>query len=234
MLNRLAQNDRKRRGEIAEHGFDVEDKKSGRRWTIHEGDQVIFQRTYRRPLPLKPIRNGVSGTVLSLNGTKAQILLEGNGKRWSKADPKVVTINLRREELEQPIAPNYAMHATRFQGSEVDVALCIASGASISNNNSGYSMLTRAREQAHVFINRDTYQRGIKDLAKAWADPVRKYTAHHKFREADTRVMDYETEWERDDPFEREDLEREELTRDELLFREGLTREGLESDGLSW
>jgi AAA domain/TrwC relaxase len=169
LLNRLVQNHRQSLGEIKTEGFHVQDKFSGRRWTIHEGDEITFQRSYKK-LGQKAIKNGVSGTVLSVDNRSGKVQL-------ATSDDQIVSLTLKAVEDTQVIAPNYACHVTRYQGSEVPIALCIPAGPTVTTNNSGYTMLTRGQKESHLFLDRQSMPRGTKDLAVAWAEPEVRKTA---------------------------------------------------------
>jgi hypothetical protein len=227
-LNRLAQNDRIRRGEIKDSGFAVEDTRSGRRWTLYEGDQVTFRRTLQTRQATA--RNGDSGTILSLDDRgKAQVILEGT--------TEVVTIKLRREELEQPAEPNYGLNVSKFQGGQVKYALTKPAGQNITSNNSLLTQVTRGVAESHVFLDQEHYPAGIKDLAKSCAETEVKETAHSRLRDMAEPAVEFEEDLDQDLNLQRETLDREDDLEREPLEREGLERvylgrDGLEVDGL--
>ncbi|RBY87452.1 AAA family ATPase [Blastococcus sp. TF02A-26] len=167
-MNRFIQRDRLTRRELAGQGFEVEDVEQGRRWLIHRGDQVIFLRTYQGDDA--PIRNGTAGTVVGLDPAtgRAQIAL----------GDRLATVWLQASEHRQPVGLAYAQHANKLQGGEVEMVQVMPGGIATANANSGYSQLTRARHEAHVYLDRDTLgDEPFDALARAWSVPYEKRSA---------------------------------------------------------
>lgn len=174
--NRFIQRDRQRRGEIPDEGFVVEDTQQGRRWIVHEGDQVVFLRSYRRH-GQKAVKNGAEGTILSLDldSGKAQVGLEDKG---------IVTVQLASEEDTQPLGLRYAMHAQRLQGGEVPIVQVMPGTPFTSTANSAYSETTRAQHESHVYLDYEDHPEGVESLIEAWSVPVVKKTATRYITEA--------------------------------------------------
>lgn len=175
-MNRFVQRDRIARGELSGRAFKVEDVEQGRRWLLHQGDQVIFLRSYRS-YDENPIRNGTAGTILSLNPDtgRAQIAL----------GDRVAVVDLQAAERTQPVGLAYAQHANKLQGGEVEMVQVMPGDVTTANANSGYSQLTRARHEAHVYLDRATLgDEPLQALASAWSVPYEKRSATWHQRQA--------------------------------------------------
>lgn len=192
--NRFIQNDLRRRGELGGSGFEVEDTEQDRRWTIHENDQVMFLNAYIDGTG-EPVRNGVTGVVLELNPEtgKAKLLLDTG---------RIVVMPLKEQARSQSLGLAYAQHASKLQGGEAPIVLVLPGSEYSASANSGYSQLTRAKTEAHIYLDHETHGPDpIDAVGRAWSVAEHKRTAtwhrdraKHDFNIADpvTAVLAHE------------------------------------------
>lgn len=157
-INRFCQN--QRGGELGANGFTVTELESGREWTLRRGDQVIFLRpVYERGTA--PIRNGTAGTLQHIDDRgRARVQLE---------DGRTTTVRLSAQEWTQPIGLGYAVHVSKFQGSEVKQNIVLPTRG-LANGNNGYSQLTRGVDATHVFIAENEWDTDpVAELGAAWS-----------------------------------------------------------------
>lgn len=182
-LNRFVQYERASRSEIRGPGFEVEDTSQGRRWRLHEGDQVVFLASvWERGQP--PIPNGTEGTVERLASNGSVLVALDNGRR--------AQVHLQAVRETQPLGLAYSQHQAKFQGSEVKFVQSLPSLAT-TEANSGYTQLTRATNAAHVYLDASEApeQAPLETLAERWSEHVevrsaRSYLVENP--EADTAV----------------------------------------------
>jgi ATP-dependent exoDNAse (exonuclease V) alpha subunit len=198
--NRFAQRDRLFRGEIREHGFEVHDAEQDRRWSLHEQDQVIFLRSYKIKGE-EPVKNGTTGVVMSMNvdSGRARVRVDqGDGTR------RIVTVRLNTHELRQPVGLAYAVHANKYQGAEVPVAL-VMPGMGQTTANSAYSMVTRSTRETHIYLDHEGHGRDpVAAVGKAWTEREQKRSALSRLAEVrqqeqsrTERVAEKMRDWER-------------------------------------
>jgi hypothetical protein len=177
IYNRFLQRDRLARHELHGDGFSVHNTNDNRRWTLYEGDHVIFLRgdfTAERN-----IRNGSAGTIVALNTDK--------GKATVKlSEGATVVVDLRRGEHQQPLGLAYAVHAAKFQGHECPVVLFAPGSGYVSDSHSAYSALSRCQREMHVFLDQETHgYEPVKNIADAWKASSQKRTATWHINQAE-------------------------------------------------
>jgi hypothetical protein len=163
-FNRMVQRVRLDAGEIDEfETFTCAELTTGRRWTLHKGDRVIFNKGVYFGLD-EPIMNGTTATVVRMDGDgRCRVQLD-------TADQRTVTIDLPKEAETQPLAPAYACSTSKFQGGEVPVAIVIPGNPGIASLNSGYSAITRSTETTEILLDRATWgENPAHTLAQAWS-----------------------------------------------------------------
>jgi ATP-dependent exoDNAse (exonuclease V) alpha subunit len=177
--NRFVQRDRLFRGEIREQGFEVHDAEQDRRWSLHEGDQVIFLRSYKIKRD-EPVKNGTTGVVMSINADTGRARLrvdQDDGNR------RIVTVRLNPHELRQPVGLAYAVHANKYQGAEVPIAQLMP-GMGQTTANSAYSMATRSTHETHWYFDYETHGADpIANAGKAMTEREQKQSALSKLAE---------------------------------------------------
>ncbi len=168
-MNRFVQRDRLERGEIkGVTGYEVEDLEQGRRWMLHEGDQVIFLRSYSTK-GQETVKNGTTGTILQLGPT---------GRMKVALDDRILVMRLEASEWSQPVGLAYAQHANKLQGGEVEMVQVLPGTEHTATANSGYSQLTRAQHEAHVYLSRDIHtDDALGSLTRAWSVAYEKRSA---------------------------------------------------------
>lgn len=184
--NRFIQSDRKARKELDGDGFEVHDDEQGRMWSLHDNDSVIFLRAQSVGRGEEPIKNGTKGQILDIDKKtkRARLLLE---------DDREVTVPLKEHQKKQPIGLAYSQHVNKIQGDEVKVVQVMPGTEHTANANSAYSQLTRAKEEAHVYLDRDTHGDEPEEaLAQSWSKRVEKRTSLSRLRERD--LMNTHTE----------------------------------------
>ncbi len=145
-LNRLIQLDRADRGELSGRGIRVRATDVQRReWTLFKGDEVMFLEPTETPFGR--INNGTTGTITSLDHetNTAQVYIPS-----VKA---TVPVALRGTAGSQPLGLAYAQHAFKIQGGEIPIALIAPGSLKNTSLNAGYSVLTRAVQQARIYLN---------------------------------------------------------------------------------
>jgi hypothetical protein len=179
VANRFVQRDRLSRGELREQGFEVHDVEQNRRWTIHEGDQVVFLDSYKRRFQ-EPIKNGSVGRVVGLDAQSGQARIEIDRADGSR---EIRRVDLKTDQYRQPVGLAYATHANRIQGAEVSIVQ-VMPGMGQTNANSAYSMVTRSMRETHVYAAKDLHGPDpIKTLGQAWSQREQKQSAHSKMQE---------------------------------------------------
>ena len=182
--NRFIQHDQKARGELKGEGLEVNDDAQNRSWKLHENESVIFLRTYLPSRKEEPVKNGTRGRILELDERRrrATVELEDQRKVWVK---------LHEHEQSQPMAPAGAQHANKIQGDEVEVVQVMPGTEHTANANSAYSQLTRARREAHVYLDRETHGDDPEQaVAESWAKRVEKRTSLSRLRERELLKRD--------------------------------------------
>ena len=150
--NAFIQHDQKARGELKGDGFRVNDDEQNRTWLLHENESVIFLRSYLPSKKEEPVRNGTRAKILNIDERRgrATVQLEDQRKVWVK---------LHEHEKSQPMAPAGAQHANKIQGDEVEVVQIMPGTEQTANANSAYSQVTRAKREAHAYLDRETPRR---------------------------------------------------------------------------
>lgn len=139
--NRFVQRDRLARREIAQRFVEVDNGE--RRWRLHENDQVITLAAIR-VRGEDPVKNGKAATVRRIYDDGSVRLRLDDGARE-------FTVKASGE-----IGLAYALHIQKYQGDEVEFALC-APGRGTSQNST-YTMLSRGKIESHVFGSLETHQ----------------------------------------------------------------------------
>jgi hypothetical protein len=150
--NRFVQRDRLSRGEISPQAVEVENEEQGRRWRLHENDQVIMLETLR-VRGEDPVKNGTTGIVKRIDANRQIVRVKLDDGREVNV-PATAAIGL-----------GYAVHAQKYQGGECPIALCVP-GRSTSRN-SGYTMVTRGIDESHIYVSVESG--GVDGLAQKWA-----------------------------------------------------------------
>jgi AAA domain/TrwC relaxase len=204
-VNRLVQDERVKRGEIEEEGFEVRSIETGRRWTLHREDIVIFLErceatTWREVIPPKrplsryvkrdqfgpilppgpePEHKRVARTVR--NGETGVIAEIDHNRKLAVVSMDrgdVVAVELTEEAERQPLGLAYGVHVAKYQGGQAPVVIALPSTSPIASQNSGYTQLTRAELEAHVIVDHETHgEKPVERLAQAWSRAETKRTA---------------------------------------------------------
>jgi ATP-dependent exoDNAse (exonuclease V) alpha subunit len=154
--NRFVQQDRLKRGEISEHGIEVRDRQADRRWVLHDNDEILFLNSVK-----------VKGSDAIKNGSVGKIM---------RVDQRYNTVRIRFHETGREvtipatadIGLSTAMHAQKFQGGEMQVALVVG-GRSNTTKNAGYVLASRGISETHVYANEaDHGQDPIQGLGQLW------------------------------------------------------------------
>lgn len=179
------QSDRKARGELRGDGFKVNEDATGRSWRLYENDSVIFLRGHYAGLGQKPVKNGTTGRILGIDEAKRVATVEIEDGREIKVP---IPENAKRQIINQA----YAQHANKIQGHETRIVQIIPGTDRTSNANSAYSQLTRAKDQAHVYLDYQTHgEEPQKAVAKSWARRANKRMAITVMRERGLDPMQY-------------------------------------------
>ena len=169
-INELVQRQRMERGELGSAGVRIKEAGSSREETFHVGDRVTW--VQNATCGHERIRNGNCGTVTHVNEAAHRVKVRLDGER-----PRMVEVRLPEHADAQSLRLGYSQHANRAQGGEAKVALVLP--GRMTNGHSGYSMVTRAREQIHVYASNQAA--GSMDpraaIARRWSDFSDKQTA---------------------------------------------------------
>lgn len=177
-MNALVQKDRLSRGELREaSAFTVQDNEQNRNWTLYEGDQVIFLKAYSER-GAEPIRNGTTGTILKIDGKSGQVSLA--------LGDRIAQVKLSASGYAQPVGLAYAQHVAKYQGAEVEMVQVLPGPAMQTDANAGYSQLTRAKHEAHAYLDHETHgETPLAAISEAWAVPYEKRSALWHQRQVD-------------------------------------------------
>ena len=174
-VNRRIQRERLVMEEIGGTPLQVEATDTDRRWLLYRGDHVVFrERVVTRDEDV--IRNGEHGEITAIDHflREATVALDGG---------REVRVELAPEAPTQPVVPAYAHHVAAFQGNELPVA--IVSPSRTATRNSAYTAVTRAKEDVHIVIDRETYgERPVDGLIRDWSRGAEKRTAWSQLDEA--------------------------------------------------
>ena len=174
-INRRIQRERLVMEEIGGTPLTVEATDTDRRWLLYRGDHVVFrERVVTRDDEV--IRNGERGEITAIDHflREATVALDGG---------REVRVELAPEAPTQPVVPAYAHHVAAFQGGELPVAIVSPSRA--ATRNSGYTAVTRATEDVHIVIDRETYgEEAVDGLIRDWSRGAEKRTAWSQLDEA--------------------------------------------------
>ena len=180
ILNRLVQRERRESGEISGPGIEVRATATARRWTLHDGDLVIFLEKYdrdrdRRNVPKdkrqRKVDNGETGVIVGIDTEHNRVVIE-----MARGD--IVTVDLDDEARTQPLGLRYAVHIAKYQGHQTDVGIVLPGAGRITSQNSAYAQMTRPKHEAHVIVDYETHGAApIDRLAEAWSQPDTKQTA---------------------------------------------------------
>jgi hypothetical protein len=167
-LNRRIQRERIVMEEISPRGLELRAVDEDRSWSLHRGDLVVFRKRVVTGAD-EVIRNGEQGRVVTVDHGHHRITVAlDSGRR--------VTVDLRAEAPTQPVVPAYAAHVTTFIGGEKPVV--IASPSRHATRHGAYTSITRAVEDLHVVIDRETFGRDpIEGLIRDWLRTAEKRTA---------------------------------------------------------
>lgn len=150
-VNRFVQRDRIERREISPRGIEVESEEQGRRWRLHENDQVIMLST-TRVRGEDPVKNGTMGVVRRIDEQRNRVRIRLDDGH---------EVNL---PANAGIGLGYACHISKMQGGETPIALVVPGVQ--SSRNSGYTLLTRGIEESHVYVSNE--RGGLQALGEAW------------------------------------------------------------------
>lgn len=182
VLNRAVQRYQREHGDLAaaETGMTVEATDEGRHWTLHAGDRVVFLTGYAKNGG-PAVKNGTLGQILKLDAKTGRAVIR------TDAGAKVrMTIPPRMGR--QTLGLGYAMHTYKFQGNELAKNLYLPGPAGVTDKHLAYSSLTRATEESHIFLDRDTHgEDPIGAITKAWTPDQPKETARSLHAEAALR-----------------------------------------------
>ncbi len=174
-LNRRIQRERIVMEEIAPRGIEVRATEEERSWSLHRGDLVVFRERVVSAAD-EVVRNGEQGRIVTVDHGHRRITVAlDRGRR--------VTVDLRAEAPTQPVVPAYAAHVTTFIGGEKPVV--IVSPGRHATPHSAYTAITRAIEDLHVVVDRETFGKDpIDGLIRDWSRTTEKRTAWSQLDDA--------------------------------------------------
>ena len=174
-LNRRIQRERIVMKEIAPRGIEVRASGEERSWSLHRGDRVVFRERVVTAAG-EVVRNGEQGRVVTVDHGHRRITVALNsGQR--------VTVDLSAKAPAQPVVPAYAAHVTTCAGGETPVV--IVSPGRHATRHSADTATTRAIEELHVVIDRQTFgQDPIDGLIRDWSRTTQKPAAWSQLDDA--------------------------------------------------
>jgi hypothetical protein len=174
-LNRRIQRERIVMKEIAPRGIEVRATGEERGWSLHRGDLVVFRERVVTAAG-DVVRDGEQARIVTVDHGHRRITVAlGTGRR--------VTVDLRAEAPTQPVVPACAAHVTAFVGGETPVV--IVSPGHRATRPSACTAITRAIEDLHVVIDRETFgQDPIEGLIREWSRTTQKRTAWSQLDDA--------------------------------------------------
>jgi hypothetical protein len=174
-LNRRIQRERIVREEIAARGIEVRATDEERSWSLHRGDLVVFRERVVTAAD-EVVRNGEQGRIVTVDHGHRRITVAlDRGRR--------LTVDLRAEAPAQPVVPAYAAHVTTFTGGEKPVV--IVSPGRPATRHSADTAITRAIEDLHVVVDRETFGKDpIDGLIRDWSRTTEKRTARAQLDDA--------------------------------------------------
>ena len=174
-LNRRIQRERIVMKEIAPRGIEVRAAGEERGWSLHRGDRVVFRERVVTAAG-EVVRNGEQGRVVTVDHGHRRITVALNsGQR--------VTVDLSAKAPAQPVVPAYAAHVTTCAGGETPVV--IVSPGRHATRHSACTAITRADEDLHVVIDRETFgQDPIDGLIRDWSRTMEKRPAWSQLDDA--------------------------------------------------
>jgi hypothetical protein len=167
-LNRRIQHERLVMDEIGPRPLHVRATDNDRAWSLYRERVITPDSTV--------VRNGERGRIVTVDHHRRRItvVLE-NGRR--------VDVDLREEAHTQPVVPAYAVHTNTFQGGEVPVP--IYSPSRHATRQSAYTAATRATEDLHIVIDKESYgDQPVDGLVRDWSRVSDKRTAWSQLGEA--------------------------------------------------
>ena len=174
-LNRRIQRERIVMEEIAPRGIEVRATEEERSWSLHRGDLVVFRERVVSAAA-EVVRNGEQGRIVTVDHGHRRITVALDRGRRS-------TVDLRAEAPTQPVVPAYAAHVTTFIGGEKPVV--IVSPGRHATRHSAYTAITRAIEDLHVVVDRETFGKDpIDGLIRDWSRTTEKRTAWSQLDDA--------------------------------------------------
>jgi conjugative relaxase-like TrwC/TraI family protein len=149
-INALAQEHRAKAGELGSHPVELPGKPYG----LAAGDEVIFTAQHHPPGEQR-VENGITGTITdtSRNEHEHRVTI-----KTRESPPREVNVNT--EEFHQ-LSLGYAVHVYKAQGLTTERA-SILTGGWQTDRESTYVALSRARDQADIYLSReDLGQEGL-------------------------------------------------------------------------
>ena len=140
-INALAQERRARAGELGSHRVRLPGKPYG----LASGDEVIFTAQYRIP-GQKRVENGIAGTIVHASRDEDRVTIKTRERPPREVD-------LDTGEFSQ-ISLGYAVHVHKGQGLTAETS-GILTGAWQTDREHAYVALSRAREQAQIYVSRE-------------------------------------------------------------------------------
>ena len=174
-LNRRIQRERILMKEIAPRGIEVRATDEERSWSLHRGDLVVFRERVATATD-EVVRSGEQGRIVTADHGHRRITVAlGTGRR--------VTVDLQAQAPAQPVVPAYAAHVTTCAGGETPVV--IVSPGRHATRHSADTATTRAIEELHVVIDRQTFgQDPIDGLIRDWSRTMEKRPAWSQLDDA--------------------------------------------------
>lgn len=159
--NRAVDRYRIARGEVSPYFIEVESEEQGRRWHLHDNDNVIMLSTVR-VRGGDPIKNGTTGVIRRINLRTNQVRIRFD--------------NGREETLSasDAIGKGDGVHIQKYQGGEVPYALNGPSEQ--TSRNALYTMASRGTVETHIFA-----MGSRNDLAEQMQREEVKESASHAF-----------------------------------------------------
>lgn len=158
--NRAVDRFRIARGEVSRESITVE-RDDGRRWELHENDNVMMLETVRVPGEA-PVKNGLTGVVRKLDHHYDRVKFEAE-------DGRTVSVPA------SAVGRADAVHNHRYQGGEVDHALIAPSTQ--TSLNSMYTLQSRGKKTTHTFASVESHK-DIATLGEIVSRPDEKLSAH--------------------------------------------------------
>lgn len=166
--------DRLSRGEIGGAHLEYRSTNAARHERLYVGDAVALVKAVTDGT--RRVANGRKGIIERIDEEHRRVLVRLD-------DGTAVKVHVPVSAPMVALRLAYAGHASRTQGSEAPIVLVVP-GNGTTSLESGYSSLSRGKEEIHVFADTTTHgPEPAEHLAKRWQRPDPKRTATSRARE---------------------------------------------------